>query len=66
MTDRDDELENAYKSMPPQLRELATKLFKEIAVTAEPSKSSLEAALIEFLGQLLFMVDRWKGAGGPQ
>ena len=50
-------------SAPPHrrlLRDLATRLFKEIALTAEPSKSQLEATLIEFIGQTLFMVDRWK------
>jgi hypothetical protein len=60
MTERDDELEEAYRAMPAALRDLATRLFKEIALTAEPSKSQLEATLIEFIGQTLFMVDRWK------
>lgn len=60
MTDRDSELDEAYQAMPPQLRALATRLFKEIALTAEPSQSILEARLIEFMGQLLFHVDGWK------
>ena len=50
----------AYDHLPPHIRKVAVKIAQQIALTAEPVKTRLEATFTEFLGQILLHVKEWK------
>jgi hypothetical protein len=53
-------LDAAYEHLPPHIRKLAVTIVQQIALTAEPVKTTLEATFTEFLGQILLYVQEWK------
>jgi len=53
-------LDTRYEHLPPHIRKVATKIAQQIALTAEPVKTTLEATFTEFLGQILLHVKEWK------
>ena len=53
-------LDSVYDHLPPHIRKVAIKIAQQIALTAEPVKTSLEATFTEFLGQILLHVKEWK------
>jgi hypothetical protein len=56
----DESLDAVYKHLPPHIRNVAVKIAQQIALTAEPVKTTLEATFTEFLGQILLHVKEWK------
>ena len=55
-----ESLDAAYDHLPPHIRKVAVKIAQQIALTAEPVKTRLEATFTEFLGQILLHVKEWK------
>ena len=55
-----NELDARYEHLPPHIRKVAIKIAQQIALTAEPVKTTLEATFTEFLGQILMHVKEWK------
>ena len=53
-------LDAAYDHLPIHIRKVAVKIAQQIALTAEPVKTRLEATFTEFLGQILLHVKEWK------
>lgn len=53
-------LDSVYDNLPPHIRKVAIKIAQQIALTAEPVKTTLQATLTEFLGQILLHVKEWK------
>jgi hypothetical protein len=53
-------LDALYEHSPPHIRKAAVKIAQQIALTAEPVKTTLEATFTEFLGQILLHVKEWK------
>jgi hypothetical protein len=53
-------LDAVYDHLPPHIRNVAVKVAQQIALTAEPVKTTLEATFTEFLGQILLHVKEWK------
>jgi hypothetical protein len=59
-TAMNEHLDAAYEHLPPHIRKVAIKIAQQIALTAEPVKTRLEASFTEFLGQILLHVKDWK------
>jgi hypothetical protein len=55
-----ESLDARYEHLPPHIRQVAMKIAQQIALTAEPVKTTLEATFTEFLGQILLHVKEWK------
>jgi hypothetical protein len=55
-----ESLDTVYEHLPPHIRKVAVKIAQQIALTAEPVKTTLEATFTEFLGQILLHVKEWK------
>jgi hypothetical protein len=55
-----EHLDAAYEHLPPHIRQVAVKIAQQIALTADPVKTTLEATFTEFLGQILLHVKEWK------
>ena len=55
-----ESLDAAYEHLPPHIRTVAVKIAQQIALTAEPVKTTLEATFTELLGQILMHVKEWK------
>lgn len=55
-----EHLDAAYEHLPSHIRQVAVKIAQQIALTAEPVKTTLEATFTEFLGQILLHVKEWK------
>ena len=55
-----EHLDATYEHLPPHIRKVAIKIAQQIALTAEPVKTTLEATFTEFLGQILLHVKEWK------
>jgi hypothetical protein len=53
-------LDSAYDHLPPHILKVAVKIAQQIALTAEPVKTTLQATFTEFLGQILMHVKEWK------
>jgi hypothetical protein len=53
-------LEAVYEHLPSHIRKVAVNIAQQIALTAEPVKTTLEATFTEFLGQILLHVKEWK------
>jgi len=53
-------LDAAYEHLPPHIRKVAIKIAQQIALTAEPIRTTLQATFTEFLGQILLHVKAWK------
>ena len=53
-------LDARYEHLPPHIRKVAIKIAQQIALTADPVKTTLESAFTEFLGQILLHVKEWK------
>ena len=56
----DEPLDAVYNHLPPHIRHVAVKIAQQIALTADPVKTTLESAFTEFLGQILLHVKEWK------
>ncbi len=56
----DEHLDEAYDHLPPHIRKLAVTIAQQIALTAEPIRTTLAATFTEFLGQILLHVKAWK------
>jgi hypothetical protein len=55
-----EHLDATYEHLPPHIRKVAIRIAQQIALTAEPVKTTLEATFTEFLGQILLHVKEWK------
>ena len=55
-----ESLDTTYEHLPPHIRKVAVQIAQQIALTAEPVKTTLEATFTEFLGQILLHVKEWK------
>jgi hypothetical protein len=53
-------LDAAYEHLPAHIRKVAVKIAQQIALTAEPVRTTLQATFTEFLGQILLHVKEWK------
>jgi len=53
-------LDAVYEHLPPHIQKVAVQIAQQIALTAEPVKTTLEARFTEFLGQILLHVKEWK------
>jgi hypothetical protein len=60
MAAMNEPLNAAYEHLPPHIRSVADKVAQQIALTAEPVRTTLEATFTEFLGQILMHVKEWK------
>ena len=56
----EEHLDAAYDHLPPHIRKLAVTIAQQIALTAEPVRTTLAATFTEFLGQILLHVKAWK------
>jgi hypothetical protein len=56
----EERLDAVYEHLPPHIRRVAVKVEEQIALTAEPVRTTLEATFTEFLGQILLHVKEWK------
>lgn len=56
----EEHLDAAYDQLPPHIRKLAVNIAQQIALTAEPVRTTLAATFTEFLGQILLHVKAWK------
>jgi hypothetical protein len=56
----EEHLDAAYDQLPPHIRKLAVNIAQQIALTAEPVRTTLSATFTEFLGQILLHVKAWK------
>jgi len=55
-----EHLDATYEHLPLHIRKVAVRIAQQIALTAEPVKTTLEATFTEFLGQILLHVKEWK------
>ena len=53
-------LDAVNEHLPPHIQKVAVQIAQQIALTAEPVKTTLEARFTEFLGQILLHVKEWK------
>jgi hypothetical protein len=55
-----EHLDATYDHLPLHIRQVAVKMAQQIALTAEPIKTTLGATFTELLGQILLHVKEWK------